>query len=88
MSDNFAKAFTELNSPAQDAYSVTPSDSANLSPSFARAIYVGGGGNVAITTVKGTNVTFANVAGGTILPVRAQKILYTGTTATLIVGMY
>lgn len=87
MSDNFAKHYTELNSPAQDAYAVTPSDSANLA-TFARSLYVGGSGNVAITTIKGSNVTFANVAGGTILPVRARKVLYTGTTATLIVGMY
>jgi hypothetical protein len=87
MSDNFAKAFTELNSPAQDAFTISKSDSANLTFST-RAIYVGGGGNVAITTVKGNNVTFANVAGGSILPVRAKKVLSTGTTATLMVGLY
>jgi len=87
MSDNFAKHYTELNSPAQDAFVISKSDSANLTFST-RAIYVGGGGDVAITTVKGTNVTFANVAGGSILPVRAQKVLSTGTTATLIVGLY
>jgi hypothetical protein len=87
MSDNFAKHYTELNSPAQDAFTISKSDSANLTFST-RAIYVGGAGNVAITTVKGTNVTFANVPAGAILPVRAQKVLDTGTTATLIVGMY
>jgi hypothetical protein len=87
MSDNFATYYTELNSPAQDAFVVSPSNSANLTY-FSRALYIGGGGNVAITTVKGTNVTFANVAGGSILPVRAQKVLSTGTTATLIVGLY
>ena len=87
MSDNFATYYTELNSPAQDAFVVSPSNSANLTH-FSRALYIGGGGNVAITTVKGTNVTFANVAGGSILPVRAQKVLSTGTTATLIVGLY
>jgi hypothetical protein len=87
MPDNFSTFYTELNSPAQDAFVISESDSANLTFST-RAIYVGGGGNVAITTVKGTNVTFANVAGGSILPVRAQKVLSTGTTATLIVGLY
>ena len=87
MTDNFASFFTELNSPAQDAFAVSKSDSANLT--FAtRALYVGGGGNVAITTVKGANVTFANVPAGSLLPVRAIKVLSTGTTATLIVGMY
>jgi len=87
MSDNFATFYTELNSPAQDAFNISPRDSANLN-TFSRSLYVGGGGNVAITTVKGTNVTFANVPAGAILPVRAQKVLYTGTTATLIIGLY
>jgi len=87
MPDNFSTFYTELNSPAQDAFAVSKSDSANLAY-FSRALYIGGGGNVAITTVKGTNVTFANVPAGAILPVRAQKVLDTGTTATLIIGLY
>lgn len=78
------KASIDLTVPAGGAIAVTPSDSTVLSG--VRAIYVGTGGNVAVT-VGGSDVTFVNVSAGLILPVRATKVLLTGTTASNIVAL-
>lgn len=68
---------------ATDAFAVTPHDTdANL----AQALYAGSGGAIAVRTEAGTTLTFANVAAGTVLPVRVNRVLATGTTATGIIG--
>ena len=71
--------------PAEDAIAITKSDATVLIG--LRGIYVGGTGDVAVTTPTG-DVTFSAVPAGTILPVSASKVLSTGTTATLMVGLY
>lgn len=73
--------------PAEDAGAVTPSDSTNLTRT-ARALYVGGAGNVVVITASGTAVTFTNVQAGSIIPVRARRVNSTNTTATNIVALY
>jgi hypothetical protein len=72
--------------PAYDAATVTPSDSTHLGN--VRGLFVGGAGNVAVTTAKGTTLTFTGVVAGTILPVMVAKVLSTGTTATNIAALY
>lgn len=68
------------------AVAITPSDSANLAtPSV---VYVGGGGNVRVTTAQGDDVTFAGVQAGSVIPVQALKVWATNTTATLLVSVY
>lgn len=53
-----------------------------------RALYVGGAGNVAVTTLADSaNVTFNSVPAGTTLWIECSKVLLTGTTATNIVGL-
>ncbi len=72
--------------PAERAVAVTPSDTTVLN---CRAIYVGNGGDVAVTPLKGTDaVVFEGVQTGSILPVSARSIMSTGTTATAIVALY
>lgn len=71
---------------AQNAFAVTPSDSADL-PAPARALYVGGSGNVRINDTGNGAVTFVGVAAGSILPVMARRVYATGTTATNIVAL-
>ena len=72
---------------ATGAYAVTPNDSADLSQP-ARALYVGGAGNVALVPNRGgTAVTFLNVPSGTILPVQAFRVMATSTTATSILAL-
>ena len=65
------------------AGAITPSDSENLpTPSV---VYVGTGGNVAVTTPQGDQVTFANLPTGSIIPVQVLRVRATGTTATNLV---
>lgn len=73
--------------PARKAVAVTPSDSTDLGP--VRALYVGGSGNVAVMLEQNTAaVTLVAVPAGTILPVRANKVMSTNTSATNIVALY
>lgn len=69
-----------------DAAAVTPNDSTNLSqPSV---IYVGGAGNVKVTTAQGTAVTFTAVNAGTVIPVQVLRVWSTGTTATSMTAIF
>lgn len=74
--------------PAVGAAAVTKSDSADL-PRIARALYVGGAGNVSVICEDGgTAVVFVGLAAGQILPVRVKRVRSTDTTATSIVALY
>lgn len=79
--------FRELTDPVQHVLAVTKSD-ATVFAQFTRALYVGGGGDVAIVTPAGDSVVFVGVLAGSILPVRAYQVLSTGTSATSILGLY
>jgi hypothetical protein len=69
---------------ADTAQAVTTSDTA---PNVFTRVYVGGAGNLKVTTENGDVVTFSAVPVGTVLPIRTSLIWATGTTATLIVGL-
>ena len=78
--------------PAVKARAVTKSDSTVVA---ARALYVGGAGDVAVlmegdglTGGTGTAVTFSAVPAGTFMPISVNKVMSTDTTATLIVALY
>lgn len=73
--------------PALNAAAVTPHNTTELSV-YARGLYVGGAGNVKLTTSEGSVVTFTAVPAGTILPCSAKLVWSTGTTATSIVALY
>ena len=66
---------------------VTPSDSTDLT-TLARAIYVGGAGNVVAVQHDGTAVTFTAVPAGTVLPIAVRRINSTSTTAAAIVALH
>jgi hypothetical protein len=84
-SDRFSFFSQRLNSPISFVFAVTPSDSVDL-PETTRALYVGGAGNVRLTARDGGTVTYTGVAAGQRLPIRAVRVLATGTTATNIIG--
>lgn len=86
MSDDFAAHQPGLTSPAAEAFAVTPSDGADL-PRTARALYVGSGGDLRLALVAGGTVTLAGVQGGMVYPLRARRVLATGTTAGGIVAL-
>lgn len=87
MTDKFQNSDPSLVSPASSAFPITPSDSTDLAINT-RCIYVGVTGNITLNMYDGSSVTFSNVPAGFILPVRAKRILATGTTATSLIGMY
>lgn len=68
------------------AAAVTKHDQNDLE--FAAQLYVGGTGNVKVTTVDGDVVTFNSVPAGTKLPVWVKRVWSTGTTATNMVAVW
>lgn len=84
--------------PARFATAIAPSDTANVAigpgGSYAKAIWVGGAGDVEVITSGdnsnndlGTAVVFKAVPAGTMLNVQVSAVLAALTTATNIVGM-
>ena len=76
----------DLAQPADYLFGITPHDSNELAY-LTRGIYVGSGGDVAIIDKHGNTVTFVGVPTGLILPVRANIVKSTGTTASSLVGL-
>ena len=87
--DVFSNLKIGLSSPYYNAFEITPSN--NQLEHITRAIYVGtdvqGGGVIELETARGDQVTLENVTAGSILPIRARRIL-PATTATNLVGLY
>ena len=77
MEDRFSDNAPSISGPATHAFPITPSDTASFADAT-RAIYCG---------VAGAVVTFANVAAGTLLPLRATRIAAAGTTAGGLIGL-
>ena len=89
-SPDLAKQQPGLDSPSRGCAAVTPSDSADL-PRDARALYVGIGGDLKVTTVDGNTVEFRSLPSGSILPVSVRRVYATGQTGTIasaIVALY
>ena len=77
------KAFpSNTTSPALDAFAITPS--ATALAKVPRALVIGVGGTITVTTYKGTSLTIT-VSAGTILPLAVTHV--TAATATGIVGL-
>jgi hypothetical protein len=81
------KSAFDLLACATGGEAVTPSDSAELTK-FARALYVGGTGNISVITTDGSTLTFSNYPDQTWLPVQCKQVKSTGTTATSIVAVW
>jgi hypothetical protein len=73
-------------SPATGGVAVTAHDSTNDPAGAFRGLYVGGTGNIKVTMLDGTDVTFQSVPVG-ILPIVVLRVWSTGTTATNIIGL-
>ena len=68
------------------AFSITPSDAANLGN--VAVVYVGVAGNVRVTTAQGDDVTFLGLPAGVVVPVQVLKVWAASTTATNLIGIY
>lgn len=73
--------------PGWSLVEVTSSDSTEYDPPL-RSVYVGGTGNVSVLAVGDTvAVIFYNVPAGGYVLAQCQKVMATGTTATLLTGL-
>lgn len=76
-----------LTSPVTSSDVISPDDVLDL-PHVTRAIYVGLGGNLVVRMLSGDEATLMNVQPGVLYPLRASRVLETGTTAAGLVGLY
>jgi len=82
--DSFAGSGDSLVAPAKHAFPITPQANSDL-PMAAKALYVGGAGDVVLRAVDSQeDVTFFNVASGTILPVRIRAIRDTSSASNFV----
>lgn len=73
--------------PASGGIAITKNDDTVLDPTT-RGIWVGGTGDMKVRMVDQTVITIEAIPAGTLLPIRVDKVLSTGTTATKMVGLY
>lgn len=76
----------DATAPAWRGGAVTTSDSADIENT--RSLFVGGAGDVKVTLLGGSVLTFSGVGAGTFMPIQATRVWATGTTATLILALY
>ena len=87
MTDAFSRQADSPEAPSAHPLAIVPSDSLPL-VATPKALFVGTGGTIVLRTASGAaDVTFKNLASGQILPVRAQFVRATGTTAADIVAL-
>lgn len=82
MSDPFENYASALDSPFTRHYTITPSDTVDLT-TRPRAIYCNGAGDAVLRDEGGVDVTYALTVGQRIEG-RIVRVLATGTTATLV----
>ena len=87
MPDDYAYYSPTLEAPADGGDEVTLSDTAELA-THSRSLWVGGAGNLKVTTVRGKTFTLRNIPAGTLLPIRAKLCWATGSAATYVVALY
>jgi hypothetical protein len=87
MTDPFKSYARSLTAPPEHGAAIVPDDAAGLSH-VTWAIYVGGGGDLALRLLGGEAITLADVPAGTLIPLRAIQVFAAGTTATALVGLW
>lgn len=76
---------------AGDWAAITPDDSNDLPNGTCSGIWIGsiaGGATVTVISRSGNTGVFNGCNAGTPLPVRARRVMATGTTATSLVALY
>jgi len=82
--NTYVDATMRIDSPAQRAAVVSPSDTNDLAFP-ARALWIGTQGDVKVTTFGGDTVVIPSVVG--LLPVQVSRVWSTSTTASGIVAL-
>lgn len=83
--DVYADYSRGITAPASHAAAVTPNDDVDL-PVVARALWIGGSGDVSVVMRGGETVTLSGAVG--LVPVEVARVRATGTTATSIVALW
>ncbi len=85
-SDSFRYHNDKVSDPARRAYTITPSDSADIVP-LPKVLLIGIAGNIVLQAADSdADVTIA-ASAGQIIPIRARYVRNTGTTAGQIIGL-
>ena len=71
---------------ARGLVEITPHNTVPLADT-ARALYVGGAGDINIQPLEGPAITLVGVPAGALLPISVTRVNVTGTTATNLVGL-
>lgn len=87
MTDPWRDMSGGITGPVTRAVAVTPSDATPLAV-VARALYVGGAGNVSLVMTDASVVTLTGLAIGVWHPIRFTQVRATGTTSTGILAGY
>ena len=74
--------------PAVGGEAVTLSDSVDFITKPCRALWVGSGGTIKMTTRSGDVITLTNVPSGYLLPIACTRVWSSVTTASSIVALY
>ena len=82
MADQFQNMADELTSASRRMFLITPHASNEVNP-LPKAIRCDVAGTVALRSIDATADVSITMSAGEVLPVRAQYIRVTGTTATL-----
>ena len=87
MADKFQNQSDNVDLQARKLLSISPDNAVDL-VNLPKALYIGVGGTIAIIAADDTAAVTLTVAAGSLLPIRAKRVLVTGTTATGIVGLF
>jgi hypothetical protein len=88
MSDPFSGLVDGVSAPATRGVAVSPHDSNPLAE-MPKALFIGSAGDLVARGMNDSaDVTFRNLAAGSVLPFRARFVRATGTTAADIVALY
>ena len=87
MPDKFQNQSDNVDLQARKLLAITPHNDNDLAD-LPKALYIGTGGTIAIIAADNTTSVSLTVQDGALLPIRAKRVLVTGTTATGIVGLF
>ena len=85
--DHHANQAEGLTSPYNDAASVTPSDTVDLT-NTTRALYIGSQGTISVVMSGSGNTVSFTLDKHEILPVRVTRVNATGTSCSNIVALW
>ncbi|KKB09805.1 spike base protein, RCAP_Rcc01079 family [Devosia chinhatensis] len=83
MPDRFSSHSSGLDAPATHGFAIVPHDSNDLAE-VTRAIFVSGGGNLVVQMASGATLNFGGIPAGTLLPIRANRVLAASTASGLV----